>query len=84
MKVIQVEIMGKSGSRATIFRSGNSVVVNIWHLQENPLVLADSLVIPASSYMRVEAAKLQKQLDEYCGTTGDVDDYLSELLRFAD
>ena len=80
MKTTRIDIESKAG-RATIFRSGADIVINVTRLVGRP----DSWVVPAGNaeQMLLAARRLQQALDGYPGTEGDVAEYLNAIATFA-
>ena len=83
MKIARIDVSSTKG-RATIFRSGTDIVINV-----TPLVGRDeSWVVPARATADgerlVAARRLQMTLDGIYGTNGDVADYLRVIATFAD
>ena len=80
MKTTRIDIESKSG-RATIFRSGADIVVNVTRLVGRP----DSWVVPAggAEQMLLAARRLQQAMDGCRGTEGDVAEYLNAIATFA-
>jgi hypothetical protein len=81
MKIARIDITSTKG-RATIFRSGQDIVINI-----TPLIgRDDSWVVSARDERRQQqvARDLQTELDGVYGTRGDVAEYLRVIETFAD
>ena len=84
MKTTRIDIEGRTG-KATIFRSGGDIVVNVTRRSAKPddtirrgIGRNDSWVISArSQWEQIDAARtLQRALDGQIGTAGDVADFL--------
>jgi hypothetical protein len=83
MKIARIDISSTKG-RATIFRSGSDIVINITRLVGRD----DSWVVPArataAADRRAAARRLQTTLDGVYGTRGDVAEYERVIETFAD
>ena len=83
MKIARIDISSTKG-RATVFRSGTDIVINISRLVGRD----DSWVVPArptaAGDRRTAARRLQTELDGVYGTNGDVAEYLAVIETFAD
>ena len=81
MKITHIQIEGTRG-KATVFRSGQSIVINL-ELKNRP---DDSWVVGCRDLadQKGTARKLQMALDGYYGTNGDVAEYLRIIETFAD
>jgi len=83
MKIARIDISSTKG-RATVFRSGTDIVINISRL----IGRDHSWVVPARATAagdrRTAARRLQTELDGIYGTNGDVAEYLRVIETFAD
>ena len=83
MKIARIDVSSTKG-RATIFRSGTDIVINISRLVGRD----DSWVVPARATAagdrRTAARRLQIELDGIHGTNGDIAEYLRVIETFAD
>jgi hypothetical protein len=95
MRTTRIDIEGDRG-RATIFRSGNDIVINVTRRSGKPDATIrrgighnDSWLISASSRTHhvghvFLARQLQETLDGFRGTAGDIEEYLRAIETFAD
>jgi len=94
MKIDRIDISGTRG-RATVFRSGSDIVINVTQLRGRPSATVrrgigreDSWLVPARPGERgnrlLMAERLQTALEGTHGTHGDVADYLRVIETFAD
>jgi hypothetical protein len=81
MKTTRIGVSSTQG-RATIFRSGSDIVINITRLARRD----DSWLVNARDHagQQGKAARLQMVLDGQEGTAGDVAEYLRVIETFAD
>ena len=92
MKITRIDIEGRTG-KATIFRSGTEILINIARRTEagdttirRGIGRNDSWVVSAISHWEQNdaARKLQRALDGQIGTAGDVAEYQHVIETFAD
>lgn len=77
MRIVKVEIEGRPGQRATIFRGDTGeVVVNTRH--------ASRVHISGRDDLRGSARQLHRSLEGYDGTPGDVASYQHVIELLAD
>jgi hypothetical protein len=84
MKTTRMTVEGPAG-KATLFRSETGeIVINVTRTSGHPR--EDSWVVSSRDGETQErfAARLQRTLDGYEGTAGDVADYLRAIQTFAD
>jgi predicted ATPase len=82
MKTTRIDVSSTNG-RATIFRSGSDIVINITRQRGRDLSWVEPAKTTASA-RRTLAQRLQNVLDGTGGTTGDVAEYLRVIETFAD
>ena len=82
MKTTRIDVSSTNG-RATIFRSGSDIVINITRLAGRDLSWVEPAKATASA-RRTLAQRLQNVLDGLGGTNGDVAEYLRVIETFAD
>ena len=92
MRTTRIDIEGSRG-RATIFRSGSDIVVNVTRRAGKPddtirlgIGHEDSWLVGCRDHAAQQglAVRLQKTLDGHAGTAGDVADYQRVIETFAD
>ena len=92
MRTTRIDIEGDRG-RATIFRSGSDIVINVTRRSAKPddtirlgIGHEDSWVVGCRDHVGriLLAGRLQKTLDGQVGTAGDVADYQRVIETFAD
>ena len=94
MRIDRIDISGTHG-RATVFRAGSDIVINVTRLRDRPTATVrrgigrdDSWLVPAGAdragQRQVAAQRLQTALEGAHGTHGDVADYLRVIETFAD
>jgi hypothetical protein len=92
MRTTRIDIEGDRG-RATIFRSGSDIVINVTRRSAKPddtirlgIGHEDSWLVGCRDHAAQQglAVRLQKTLDGHAGTAGDVADYQRVIETFAD
>ena len=92
MRTTRIDIEGDRG-RATIFRSGGDIVINVTRLADRPdgtirrgIGRNDSWLAGCRNDKAIYqmACRLQQTLDGCPGTAGDIADYLTVIRTFAD
>ena len=86
MRITKIEIEGREGRYATIARRrpGRWIEVTILTPYQPDGQIHRIAANADGDEFRRQARNLQTVLDGVRGTNGDIDDYLNELLRFAD
>jgi len=89
MRTTRIDIEGRRGRYATVSRREGARVIEIVVLtpdRPGPLGGGETFNADATNEdsQRYAAALLQKRLDGYQGTAGDVADYLRVIQNFAD
>ena len=89
MRTTRIDIEGRRGRYATVSRREGARAIEVTILapdQPGPLGDGETFQADATNEdsQRYAAALLQKRLDGYAGTAGDVADYLRVIQTFAD
>jgi hypothetical protein len=89
MRTTRIDIEGRAGHYATISRKRGTRVIEIVVLtpdRPGPMGAGETFNADATNEdgRQYAAALLQKRLDGYQGTAGDVADYLRAIQNFAD